>query len=153
MVYWEAQDTSANTTASFGGLQISVAGGTIDTLQHYFWTDWSVSTTSAGASAGVANGNAAGGDISWAAFVTTGGASSTALRSNGRIYFEFYNENQLARIWWDALQINNGLIVRRMGAGYYFGGTAGPITKLHFFSNANNLAAGTKFELWAVVPR
>jgi len=145
-IYWSASDTSANASASFGGMQIAVNGGAVDIAGHYSWTD--VSNTNGGGPVG--NGLLAA--ASWGAFVTTGGGTGAQWASNGRIYLERYSDpTQQAKIWWDTAQINSGAVLRRMGAGY-FTGAQGAVTKLHFFSGAGNLATGTFFELWVAMP-
>lgn len=140
-VIWKAIDTSANTTAAFGGLQLGIAGGAIDTGAHYNWTD--ISNANGGAPVGSGGTSAA----DWAAFVATGGGTGSQWMSYGEITIPNYaDSSQAAKAFWEILQVNAGTIFRRQGSGYYAGGT-GPVTLLHFFAGTAKLAANTTFDL------
>jgi len=142
MVEWEAIDNTANTGAAFGGLQLGTNNGAINTGNNYAWTDYS------NANGGAPTGTGANPAASWAAFVTTGGGTGAAWRSKGTIkMLGVQDTSQTPKATWETVQINNGTVVRRSGAGYVnFGGA---VTKLHFFAGAGLLAPGTYFELWA----
>ena len=141
MVIWRAQDTSVQTVASFGGLQIAVQGGAIDAGNNYNWSDED------------SQGNpvsdlASNGGINQAAFdaiVTTGGGTGANWWSKGTITLPFYADPIAPTAHWQLSQINASNPIQHIGAGYYNG--TGPVTKLHFFSGINNLAAGTTFDL------
>jgi hypothetical protein len=144
-VFWSAVDTSANTTAQFGGMQLAIGGGAIDTAANYAWTDFSNAN---GGAVGPAGANP---DAAWKAFSITGGGTGANWMSHGEItLLDYSNGGQTAKAFWDTVQINNGTIIRRSGSGYYFGGT-GAVSKLHFFATAGGgaiMAAGTYFDLY-----
>lgn len=149
LVCSQCVDGSTNSTASFGGLQIAVAGGSIDTGTNYLWTDASWSTNTGGTSVAPATNGA--NDSAWRSFVTTGGSVGAAWPSSARVFFPDYSSTSTHKTAeWEILQINSGTIVRRSGAGYY-GGSAGALTKIHCFSLAGSgLAANTVFELYMI---
>jgi hypothetical protein len=141
-IIWEAIDDTAATTATFGGMQIAVIGGALDTAAHYNWTDYS--NANGGAPAGAGNAT----DTAFRAFTTTGGATGAQWRSKGRIEIQNYSDpSQTVKAFWETLQINSGTAIRRSGGGYYFGAT-GNLTRLRFLAGAGNLQVGTFFELW-----
>lgn len=143
----DATDTGTGTTGNFGGLQIAVAGGAIDTAANYIWTDKDVFTTTAGVTNEGITGSPNGQDSSWGSFVLTGGGTGPNWPGSANIYLPGYSiSTNHATAFWDILQINNSTVVRRMGAGYY-AGSVGVITTLHFFARVNHLAAGTTFDL------
>lgn len=145
-----AVDTSTNTVGTFGGMQLGINNGAIDTAADYIWTDSGSDQTTGGAAASLGpEGSVSGGDNAWRNFITTGGGTSAAWPSSANIWlYDYANTGTHKTAIWDILQINNGLIARRHGAGYYQG-AAGPLTLLHFyyFPGAFKLAAGTTFDL------
>lgn len=139
MVVWKALDTSVNSSASFGGLQIVTSEGTLRTSS-YIWTDYS--NANGGAVTG-SGGNSSG----WSAFVTTGGGTGGAWFSRGTIYIPWYSDSDTAAAaYWEIFQINSGTAVRRSGGGYWGGGQ--PLQRLHFFAGTGLLAVGTTFDLY-----
>lgn len=147
MVYWSAIDDTANTTGTLCGLQFGIGGGAIQTAANYVWTDFS----NANGGAMTVGGNPT--DVALRAFVTTGGGTGSVWRSNGRIYFENYSDpSQNQKAWWDTVQVNTGVAIRRSGSGFLATAAGqGPLTKLRFSSGAGNLVAGTFFELWVAM--
>lgn len=149
MVVWSASDTTANTTASFIGLQIGVQGGAINTTASYSWTDYAshanpVVSGAAGSGASLV--------VAWNAAVSTGGGLGAAWASSGYVHLPFYSRSDLTpKAFWDMTQVNSGDAMRREGAGYYNnGGQLGPVTKLHFFAQAGLLAAGSTFDVLVI---
>jgi hypothetical protein len=141
MIIWLAKDTSANTTGSFGGLQLACKNGAIDTGNNYNWSEMvSAGTPASGVGAAAIN-----------AIVTAGGAGGANNWNRGTIVFPFYSQPGVnVTLTFDTGQANPGQPIRRSGFGEYFGVT-GPLTKLHFFATAGLLAAGTTFDLHCAV--
>src|SRR5262249_8998583 len=148
MIVWRARDTSANAVGSFGGMQVAVQGGAIDTAAHYNWSEGS--TTTAVVSAGGANNV-----VNVSPIVTSGGgdgsAASNLAFNSGAIEFPFYSISGINVTFnWRVGQSNPGNQISRFGTGIYWF-ASGPITKVHFFSGAGNFASGTSFDLFIAI--
>jgi len=142
-----AVDTGAGTSGSFGGLQLGVAGGAINSGANYVWTDKDVFTNTSGVTSEGITGSPNAQDSSWASFVLTGGGTGASWPSSANIYLPLYsNRTAHATAFWDILQVNTSTVARRMGGGY-FAGAVGAVTSLHFFARTNHLAAGVTFDL------
>jgi hypothetical protein len=148
VVVSKAVDTTANTGAQWGGLQLAVSGGAIDTANHYRWVDSGSQNVAGTPSIVGASGSGAGGDAAFRPFVLTGGGTGTAWPSSANIWINHYSDpSTTTTLLWDINQINNSTIIRRSGAGFYDLG--GVVTLLHFYAyQAGAMAAGTTFDLY-----
>jgi hypothetical protein len=124
-------------------MQVAVQGGAIDTGNQYAWVDFNVSNNPIGSGSFGETGGAG-----WGCGVTTGGGTGAQWWSRGHIYLDFYSASDFAAVGahWDMLQINAGVAIRRIGAGYY-SANVGPLTKVHCFATNGSFAAGTTFDL------
>ena len=138
-----AQDTSVNTVSSYVNMQIAIAGGSIDTGNNYRWVDWQTNQNPLG------NNQAGQVDISWKAALAAGGGTGAGIFSRSTIQLPFYNDPAKAgNAFWDGIQFDSTNVSRHAGAGVH---TGSPITKVRFSANLNNLAAGTTFDVMAVL--
>lgn len=143
MFMWTAQDTSANNNASFGGMQLASGGGAIDQGNNYNWVDNGKQSNPFGDVSGFGINVA-----SWGAFVTSGGNVGGQYWSSGTIWLPFYSRTDITtRGHWQTLQINPADSVARAGSGYHTANGAA-LTKVRFFSNVNNFATNTTFDLY-----
>lgn len=148
IIVTNAVDNGGGTNGTFGGMQVAVNNGPLDTASDYVWTDIGVFTTTGGVNNSALSGSGNGQDIGWAPFVLSGGGIGSTWPSSADIYLPGYsNPSVHATAHWEIFQLNSGTAVRRMGGGYNTG-SAGAITLVHFFARANHMIAGVTFDLY-----
>ncbi len=147
-IMWNARDTSGNNFASFGGMRLAVSGGAIDAGANYDWVDTSVGSV---APATALNSGNLVNVIS--SIVTEGGGTAAQVTCMGAIWFPRNSPSFKPYCHWQTAQDNitfgTGLVVRSGAGSYRF---QGQVTRVRFLSLVNNLAAGTRFDLYAPLP-